>query len=183
MRRHLFTNLFLLFLVIGLGLFLFTDEIDQNGIIKLSPLSANSITQIAIHHKERDILLHKSDQNWHLTNPVNIKANQFRIKTLLKLLSANSLAQYNAKDLELEKYGLAQPETYIIFDDFKVEFGIVNPLNQLRYVKIDDQVHLTEDIFYPLLSSQIGTLVARETKNSRKNDHKTGIARKQLHTR
>ena len=162
MKRHLFTNFFLLLLVIGLGLFLFTDEIDQNGIIKLSSLSADTITQISIHHKQRDILLKKSNQQWRLTKPVDINANQFRIKTLLNLLNTNSLARYKAVDMELEKYSLSQPDTYIIFNDLKIEFGIVNPINQLRYIKINDEVHLTEDNFYPLLSSQIGTLIARE---------------------
>ena len=162
MKKHLFTNFFLLLLVIGLGLFLFTDEIDQNGIIKLSSLSTDTITQISIHHKQRDILLKKSDQQWRLTKPVDINANQFRIKTLLNLLSTSSLARYKAEDIELKKYGLSQPETHITFNDLKIEFGIVNPINQLRYIKIDGEVHLTEDNFYPLLSSQIGTLIARE---------------------
>lgn len=162
MKRHLFTNFFLLLLVIGLGLFLFTDEIDHNGIIKLSSLSADTITKISIHHKQRDILLKKSDQQWHLTKPVDINANQFRIKTLLNLLSTRSLARYKAEDIELKKYGLSQPDTHIVFNDLKVEFGIVNPINQLRYIKINGDVHLTEDHFYPLLSSQIGALIARE---------------------
>jgi len=162
MKKHLFTNFFLLLLVIGLGLFLFTDEIDQNGLIQLSSLSADTITQISIHHKQRDILLIKSDQQWRLTKPVDINANQFRIKTLLNLLSISSLARYTAEDIELKKYVLSQPETHITFNDLKIEFGIVNPINQLRYIKIDGEVHLTEDNFYPLLSSQIGTLIARE---------------------
>jgi hypothetical protein len=65
-------------------------------------------------------------------------------------------------ELDLEKYGLADAGTSIRFDDTSIVFGIVNPINNYRYVRIDDTVHLIDDHFYPLLSSQTGTLVARE---------------------
>jgi len=162
MRSRLFTNLFLLLLAVGLGTFLFVDEIDQNGIKKLSNLSAESIDQITIHHNQREIILKKPAQQWRMTKPVAIAANQFRIKTLLNLLSTNSHAQYEADTLELDKYGLKQADTYIIFDNTKIDFGIINPLNNLRYVMLNNQLHLTDDHYYPLVSSQIGALIARE---------------------
>lgn len=162
MRSRLLTNLFLLLLAIGLGAFLFVDEIDQNGIKKLSDISADSINQISIHHNQREIILNKSDQQWRLMEPIEISANQFRIKTLLNLPGTNSYAQYNADDLELKKFDFDKIDTQISFNNTKVSFGMVNPLNNLRYVKINNELHLIDDHFYPLLSSQIGTLIARE---------------------
>ena len=154
--------MFLLLLAIGLGVFLFVDETDQNEIKKLSNVSSDSIDQIYIHHNQREIILKKSDQQWWLIKPVKIPANQFRIKTLLNLLNTDSIAQYNTDNLDLEKYDLKKAETSISFNNTKIEFGIINSLNNLRYVKINNELHLTNDHFYPLLSSQIGTLVARE---------------------
>ncbi|MCK4705047.1 MAG: DUF4340 domain-containing protein [Gammaproteobacteria bacterium] len=162
MRSHLITNLFLLLLAIALGTFLFIDEVDKDVTKKLSNIATDSINQISIHHHQRDIVLSKSDQGWRLTKPVAISANQFRIKTLLNLLSTSSHAQYKADDLDLEKYGLAVANTQISFNDTKIDFGIVNPITNLRYVKIHNEVHLTDDNYYPLLSSQIGTLIASE---------------------
>ena len=162
MRSRLLTNLFLLLLAIGLGMFLFIDEIDQNGTKKLSDIGADSITQISIHHHQREIILNKIDQQWHLIKPVDISANQFRIKTLLNLLGTISHAQYKVDDLDLKKYGLDQAGTYISFNDTKIEFGIINPINNLRYVRMNDELHLIDDHYYPLLSSQTGTLIARE---------------------
>ena len=162
MRSQLITNLFLLLLAIALGTFLFIGEVDKDVTKKLSNIAADSINQISIHHHQRDIVLSKSDQGWRLTKPVEISANQFRIKTLLNLLSTNSHAQYKADDLDLEKYGLAATNTHISFNDTKIDFGIVNPITNLRYVKINNEVHLIDDNYYPLLSSQIGTLIARE---------------------
>jgi hypothetical protein len=162
MHSRLLINLFLLLLAIGLGTFLFVDEIDQNGITKLSTISADSIKQISIHHQQREILLNKSNQQWLLVKPIEISANQFRIKTLLNLLSSNSLAQYNADELELKKFGFNTTDTYISFNNTKISFGMTNPVSNLRYVKINNELHLIDDNFYPLLSSQIGTLIARE---------------------
>lgn len=161
MRSQLITNLFLLLLAIGLGTFLFINESDNYVTNKLSDIAHDSINQISIHHHQRDIVLSKSDQQWHLTQPVAILANQFRIKTLLNLLNTGSYAQYKADDLDLDKYGLAAADTQISFNGTKIDFGIINPITNLRYVKINNEVHLTDDNYYPLLSSQIGTLIAR----------------------
>ncbi|MES0327796.1 MAG: DUF4340 domain-containing protein [Gammaproteobacteria bacterium] len=162
MRSHLITNFFLLLLAIALGTFLFIDEVDKDVTKKLSDIATDSINQISIYHRQRDIVLVKSDQEWRLIKPVEISSNQFRIKTLLNLLSTRSHAQYKADDLDLDKYGLANSGTQISFNDTKIDFGIVNPITNLRYVKINNEVHLTDDNYYPLLSSQIGTLIARE---------------------
>jgi len=172
MRSQIITNLLLLIFVIALALFLFGNDEDKNKIIKLSTLSADQVEQVNIYHNQREILLKKINQQWQLTKPVDIQANQFRIKTLLNLLSTTSHAQYETDNLKLEKYGLDKPATYIIFNDTKIYFGIVNPVNNLRYVKIENKLHLIDDHYYPLLSSQMGTLVARELLPAEKQVNK-----------
>ncbi|MCW8830291.1 MAG: DUF4340 domain-containing protein [Gammaproteobacteria bacterium] len=162
MRSHFITNFLLLLLAVSLGLFLFTDDINQNGIRPLSSIEADSINHINIQHNQREIVLQKTGAEWQLTEPVNISANQFRIKTLLNLLGTDSHAQYNTDQLELNKYGLDEARTSIHFNQARFIFGIVNPMNNLRYVMYNQQLHLIDDHVYPLLSSQIGTLVARE---------------------
>ncbi|MDT8452314.1 MAG: DUF4340 domain-containing protein [Gammaproteobacteria bacterium] len=162
MRSQLLTNLFLLVLAIGLGLFLFYDELEQDEIKKLTELSASDINRIHIQHQQRVTVLTKSDRQWRLTQPIEIAANQFRIKTLLSILETASDAQYASDELELKKFGLANAETSITFNDRKIEFGTLNPVTGYRYVKTGDQLHLIDDHFYPLLSSQIGTLIATE---------------------
>ena len=162
MQSRLLTNLFLLIIAVALGVFLFVDDIDQNGAKKLSTISADSINQIRIHHKQREVVIKKYDQEWLLLKPVEISANQYRIKTLLNLLSTNSHALYNTNDLDLVKYGLDNNSSSISFNNTKISFGIVNPMNNLRYVMLNNELHLIDDNFYPLISSQIGTLIARE---------------------
>ncbi|MDH3342363.1 MAG: DUF4340 domain-containing protein [Gammaproteobacteria bacterium] len=162
MQSRLLTNLFLLLLVIGLAAFLFNNEDQQDKAISLSNVAADNIQQISIHHHKRDINLSKSAGQWQMTAPIEIMANQFRIKTLLNLLTATSHAQYNIENIKLEKFGFAETDTKISFNQLEISFGITNPLNNLRYVRIDNKMHLIDDHFYPLLSSQIGTLITRE---------------------
>ena len=162
MQKQLLTNLFLLLLVIGLSLFLFINDSDQNTIKKLTPVSINDINNIVITHNQRETILNKINQHWTITKPVDISANQIRIKTLLSMLNTNSHSQYATESLELKKYGLNNSKTAIRFNNIKINFGTSNPINNYRYVKIDGQLHLIDDNFYPLVSSQIGALVARE---------------------
>lgn len=162
MKYRLLLNLFLLLFVIALGVFLFNDKDDTPEVTTLSAAPKDSINKIIIHHKKRDTLLIKSNQEWRLIEPIDISANQFRIKILLNILTSQSHAQYNVAELDLKKYGLDKEDTYIIFNDIKIIFGSFNPINNFRYVQINNQMHVTEDLFYPLLSSRIGSLVARE---------------------
>lgn len=162
MKLRLLLNLFLFLIVITLGLFLLNDESDSPELKMLSNVPADSIKKIFIHHNKRDTLLTKSNQEWRLIEPIDISANQFRMQTLLNILSTQSHAQYNIAELDLKKYGLDKENTYIVFNNIKINFGDVNPINNLRYVQINKQLHLTEDLFYPLLSSRIGSLITRE---------------------
>ena len=97
-----------------------------------------------------------------MLRPIRIDANAFRIDTLLNMLDTVSHADYPVIDLELGRYGLSDAGTSISFDNVTIDFGIVNPINNYRYVRVGDTVYLIDDHFYPLLSSQTGTLVARE---------------------
>ena len=163
MRSRLLLNLVLLVLVIALVVIVYssTDE-HTDHVTLLTTLSPDAITDIRIHHNQHETVLHKQDDGWKMTQPISIDANGFRINTLLKLLTATSQADYAVAGLDLAQFGLEKPTTSIRFNAFEIAFGISNPVNGLRYVRVGERVHLIDDSFYPLLSSQIGTLVARE---------------------
>jgi hypothetical protein len=163
MQSRLLLNLFLLLLVIALAAYLLlSQEDEQTASGQLTTLSADEINRITITHNERVISLDKSSDTWLMLSPIEAHANAFRINTLLKLLETVSHADYKAASLDLDKYGLASATTAIELNDTRITFGIINPINNLRYILINDTVHLIDDHFYPLLSSQTGTLVARE---------------------
>ena len=165
MQSRTLLNIALFLLVIVLAVYMYATDMQEQDTAEneqLTQLAANEIANIDIRHNQRHIILSKQNGNWRMLQPINIEANRFRIDTILKILKTVSHASYPAAGLDLDKYGLSDTTTSISFDDNTIEFGIVNPVNNYRYVRIDDTVHLIDDHFYPLLSSQIGTLVARE---------------------
>ncbi len=161
MLPRLLTNLALLVIVITLGFFVYLEKnqpLDNN---RLTALEKNAVTHIEIRHRSRITILDKPGTHWRMTQPVEIDANDFRINTLLDMLASDSLASYDASTLSLEKFALAPAATSITFNATMIAFGNTNPVNHNRYVMIGDRVHLVADMYYPLLSSQLGTLVSQ----------------------
>ena len=165
MQSRILLNFVLLVLVVLLTTYVYFSRQQQHVSSpknRLTQLSVEQVTQISIRHNEREIDLQKDGETWHMLRPITIEANTFRIDTLLNMLDTSSHAAYDATDLDLGKYGLHEPATSIRFNDEVIAFGITNPINDFRYVRAGEKVHLIDDHFYPLLSSQTGTLVARE---------------------
>jgi hypothetical protein len=165
MQSRSLLNIALFLLVILLAVYIYHSNKKEQASSKseqLTQLTADSVTQINVRHNERNIELRREGDAWHMLQPIQVMANSFRIDTLLKILNTVSHAEYTTTDLALDKYGLSNASTSISFNDTSIDFGIVNPINNYRYVRIDDTIHLIDDHFYPLLSSQTGTLVARE---------------------
>ena len=158
-------NIALFLTIVLLAVYIYeTDQLEQASSTseQLTQLSAEDVTQIHIRHNQRRIELKRKNGKWRMLEPINIEANSFRIDTLLNLLNTVSHAAYAVTDIELDKFGLSEASTSISFNDISIDFGIINPINNYRYVRIGDSVHLIDDHYYPLLSSQTGTLVARE---------------------
>ena len=166
--RTLLNIVLFLFVALLAAYIYFNDQQQQQTSVseQLTQLSADAITYIDIRHNQRHIELKKQDGKWRMLQPIDIDANSFRIDTILKMLNTVSHASYSATELDQDKYGLSDSGTSISFNDVSIDFGIVNPINNYRYVRIGDSVHLIDDHFYPLLSSQTGTLVARELISS-----------------
>lgn len=166
--RSLLNIALFLFVALLAGYVYYSGQQEQVSSQKalLTQLTAEQITQIDIRHNQRHIELRKEGERWHMLRPIRVDANAFRIDTLLNMLDAVSHADYTATELDLNKYGLSDVSTSITFNNTRIDFGIVNPINDYRYVRSGDSVHLIDDHFYPLLSSQVGTLVARELISS-----------------
>jgi hypothetical protein len=168
MKSRSLLNIALFLVVILLAVYIYDKEKKEQASStseQLTQLTADSVTRINIRHNQRHIELRREDENWRMLRPINITANSFRIDTLLNMLKTVSHAAYSTAELALDRYGLSNASTSISFNDIAIDFGIVNPINSYRYVRINDTVHLIDDHFYPLLSSQTGTLVARELIN------------------
>ena len=161
MSRQLILNLFLFFVVISLASIIYFSEEQSDQLDRLTDINLDSITTIKIQHKKNTTSINKTSGHfWKITQPVDVAANDFRIKSILKLLNAPVHNKYTSAEIDSKKTGLDKPETTIQFNKQIIAFGITNPATNLRYIKLNNTIYTIEDVYYPLISSHFGALVS-----------------------
>lgn len=154
-------NLILLIAVIILGFIIYDSETENNLLDTLTTIDTNEIQSISILHNNNKISLNKNSNNqWKISQPLIIEANNFRINSLLELLNAPVHAQYSTNEIDTSAIGLSNPSTSISFNKKTISFGITNPVTNLRYIQMNDTIYTIQDVYYPLISSNIGTLIS-----------------------
>jgi Domain of unknown function (DUF4340) len=158
-------NLVLFIAVITLAFFIYFSEEESFDLERLSNADINSISKIVIKHNTNTTTIVKQQSDkWQITQPVSIAANNFRISSILKLINAPVHNKYTLIEIDADTLGLDEPATTIQFDNgsntYGISFGITNPATNLRYIQLNNSVYTIEDIYYPLLSSNFGTLVS-----------------------
>lgn len=155
MRFRLFLNLFLFIIVIGLALFLFNSKNGEQAKkeILLTGINPENINTIQISRKTGDIVFKKENNKWHMQSPYYLLANPVRINSMLRLLQAHSYTQINKKDVDLNQFKLNEPDVSIRFNTLQIDFGDTSPLNEQRYVMVNDTIHLINDSLYPQLKT------------------------------
>ena len=156
------TNVVLLVLVVALSLLTYITNTKNktNSIIpSLTTLDPQLVSTIKINKNDNQTVLNKQNNEWRIIQPIEVKANQLRVGSLLKLLTINIYAQYPIEDIDLSQYGLSDSVLNIEIDNTRIRFGSTNPINDKRYILINNNMYLIEDNFFPLINSQLGTLV------------------------
>ncbi len=161
MSKKNFLNISLFVFVAILASVIYLSEEENIALKKLTDIDLNDISSINIQHNNSNttIVKHKENQ-WQITQPVRISANNFRIKSILKLINAPVHNQYSPVEIDTKSTGLEKPQTSIQFNNLTIEFGITNPVTNLRYVKLNNHIYTIEDVYYPLINSHFGTLVS-----------------------
>lgn len=147
-------SLLLLFVVLALGLFLFTtdDQIHSTAPTTLSDLPEVDIDRIQIERESKqDIVFTRTDQDWRIERPLQFAANSKRIQAILQLLQAVSLAQLKIDDVDLRQLRLDNPTTVLKFNEHRFIFGGIESLQGRRYLRVVNTIHLIDDTLYPLL--------------------------------
>jgi sporulation protein YlmC with PRC-barrel domain len=168
-------NLALLLVVATLAFIIYQSEETSTELDRLSNIEIDDevtdITSLVIEHNGRRTKLEKNaDNQWQITEPVSIAANNFRINSILKLATAPIHNSYPISQLDADKIGLGRPDashtersdntTIVSIGDKMLRFGIISPVTNLRYIQVGENVYTIEDVYYPLLSSHFGTLVS-----------------------
>ena len=85
---------------------------------------------------------------WHMLEPYQLPANHLRIGSVPDIAQATSHARYPVAGLALDRFSLDPPNASLFLDDLRVDFGGSEQLSAMRYVRVDDTVHLITDRFY-----------------------------------
>ncbi len=156
MKSRLWLNLALLALV-GVLVLLVIYEPGSDKPPAPSPLTtikSEAITRILIRRENpgkpaEEIRLEKTGNRWFMRQPYAMPADDFRVRSLLRLAETASLGRHDLGGLTLATYGLDAPRATVTFnDDTVIRFGKTEPLSHRRYVQLGDQLNLIEDLYY-----------------------------------
>lgn len=156
-------NLALLVVVVGL----ITIVIYEPGLTpepvnpSLTMLKEEEINHIYIRRDtDEDVELEKSNGNWYMLKPYPLPAHDFRVDTILRLSEAESFSQHNISKLNKKTFGLDNPKAVVTFNkQTQILFGANEPLQQRRYVQVDNTLHTIADSFFYQVSSRVSTFI------------------------
>jgi len=106
-----------------------------------------------------ELSFNKQDQQWLMSAPVQITADDHRISTLLNILEQPANHKLPVNKTELPKYGLDSPLFFIYFNDLPLAIGGTDPIHQRRYVMAQDTVYLVDDTFSRWLGEGAGAFM------------------------
>jgi hypothetical protein len=117
----------------------------------LTGLAPTQVRQIEIrqHGELRLRLRHRAD-GWHITHPGAARARDTRVARLLALLRAPSQRHWPADARMLRRSGLQHPVRSVRFDTLRIDFGGPSTPPGLRYVRVNGQIHLVDDIWFQI---------------------------------
>lgn len=131
----------------------------------LTDLKASEITHIKLkrNYDKTTIELIKKENRWVMLSPYQLAANEFRIDSLLKLLSAVSFSKNDLSKLNPSEFGLEQPLASITFNNStSIIFGHNQSLKHHRYIKIGSELHMIADTFYYQLAANAESFISHK---------------------
>ncbi len=155
MRARWILNLFLLLLVAGLAWSVAGDLRQARDSSRLTGMDPTRIEGVELTRPGRDTvrLERITGGGWRLTAPFKVPADPERVARLLEVVQAGVVRSFPAEGADLERLGLAPDPVRISLGGQTLRFGTTEPIDRLRYVASGDLVHLTQDIYYHLVTA------------------------------
>ncbi|SEP14444.1 hypothetical protein [Aquisalimonas asiatica] len=152
MRRRLLINLAVVALAGLLAAVAWLDLERGDETPRLTGVTPGEVRVVRIQDADGETLsMERSDGRWMITEPVEAPASEFHVKQLLELSRAPSERRYGLDDVDARELGLIPPQIKIAFNGTGIGLGDTEPMDDLRYALVEDQVHLIPDGLMPLL--------------------------------
>jgi len=142
----------------------FGPDIDQEPeATSITNLKKDQLRRLHINRPVReDLVLLKNDSGrWDIEHTPALPTESLQMNALLRLAEQKAVRSYPANELELSQLQLAPPYATVILNNTAVEFGNLEPLEGLRYVRVADRVHLIPDIYMQLIELSYTQYVRR----------------------
>lgn len=126
------------------------QEAEKKEGLLFPDLKTDQITELAIQRKETTARVKKGeDDKWFLVEPVEDRADDGRVRTLLSdLKNMKAKKEVAPADADLEPFGLKEPEAVIRTKGVEIELavGAQNPVGDARYVRVGEgPVHVVQN--------------------------------------
>ena len=163
MNRRMLLNLGLLLLVLALALLAWMEPGigPEEGPPRLTAFTADEVTQVSIRRLHGGgLVLEREAGEWLMTSPVRTYANEFRIEPLLRVVEAASHGRFPAAGRDLGEYRLDPPLAVLRVNGEEIAFGGTEPIDQRRYARLGDTIHLIDDHYYYRLQADYPAFVS-----------------------
>lgn len=150
MRGRLWLNLALAATVLALAAVVWFEpgKAPPPAEIKLTALDTQSVRRIDVHPPRGEgFVLTRDGKDWFIEQP-RLRAQPFRVETLLELPGAVSAAQLPLAGNTDNVFGVDPPQARVVFGSTEIAFGLTNPVGLRRYVRVGDTVHLIDDRWF-----------------------------------
>ncbi|MEZ5671016.1 MAG: DUF4340 domain-containing protein [Thiotrichaceae bacterium] len=160
MRNRWFLNFVLLIVASILSLLvIFTPGLEKPAPeqLSLTELNTKQVKHIRIETLGKDVIeLSKDAQDtWQITAPLALEANEFRINSILELLTTKRYQKLEADTVKLDELQLTPAKMKVSFDNLTIALGTTSPVDETkRYVQINETVYLVTDTFYEFLAGE-----------------------------
>ena len=150
MRGRLWLNLSLALVVVALATVAWFQpgKTPIRAPITLTALDSHTVKRIDFYPpRGAAFALLREGRDWFIEQP-RLRAQPFRVETILELPGATSAAQLALADNADNAFGVDPPQARIRFDGSEIAFGLTNPVGLRRYVRVGDAVHLIDDRYF-----------------------------------
>ena len=163
MNKRLTLNITLAVVIIVLALLVIFEPGKDKApeLPKLTSLTSDTIQRVTIERAGRNTLaFEKQTDGWRITQPLQLRANEFRVAGVVNAAQAPSHARFPQVGRDLKQYELDTPKIKLTLDGQLIEFGGVNPLDNRRYVRVGDTIHLIADDIFPRANADAAGFVS-----------------------
>ncbi|MBN1378167.1 MAG: DUF4340 domain-containing protein [Gammaproteobacteria bacterium] len=159
-KKRLLINIALL---AGVGLLVMVIALSPNQTENrhlFDGIDSDAITKLSIEQPGKPVIvINKINQHWQIIEPLDVSANAFRVNSILNIAQASSYADYALTDIDPVELGLDASSATLFLNDYKIQFGGKDPLNNLRYTQFNERLYLLDDFYLPLLTQSLASFI------------------------